>query len=66
MNESRRALNYGGELPQMPDIREYEKNCGKEEYREQVMKELSKEAKDSGLDVDEYIQTILENKKITR
>ncbi len=66
VNESRRALNYGGKLPQMPDIREYEKNCSKEEYREQVMKELSKEAKDSGLDVDEYIQTILENKKITR
>lgn len=66
VEESRRALNYGGVLPRMPDIRDYEKGCRKSVYNKQVMEEIEKEAKECGMDVREYIHAGYETNNKTR
>ena len=54
VRESRRALNQGEELPKMPDIREFEKASPDQSYREQVMKEIRKEAESYGMTIEAY------------
>lgn len=65
VRESREALNYGKELPKMPDIRDYEKNRERESYREHVMQEIQAEAKACGMTVEQYAKNGYEpiNKK---
>lgn len=54
VRESRRALNQGEGLPKMPDIREFEKASPDQSYREQVMKEIRKEAESYGMTIEAY------------
>lgn len=54
IEESKRVLNQGGELPAMPDIKEYEETKEKKAYREHVMAEIEHEAEAVGMTVEEY------------
>lgn len=63
IEESRRALSRGGELPQMPDIKDYEETKEKKSYREQVMQEIEEEAKQYGMTVEEYAKNGYEPKE---
>lgn len=62
IQESRRALNQGGDLPVMPDIRDYEETKEKSAYREHVMKEIKAEAEGYGMTVEEYAKNGYEPK----
>lgn len=62
IEESRRILNCGGELPEMPEIRDYERDFKTKGYREQVMKEIEAEAKSYNMPVDEYAKNGYEPK----
>lgn len=62
VENSRKALCYGGELPCMPDIRDYENTCSKKRYNEKVMDEIAEEAKECGMDVNEYAQNVYDTK----
>ncbi len=54
IKESRRALILGGELPRMPDIRDYKETKEKQAYREHVMQEIEAEAKAYHMTVEAY------------
>ena len=62
IQESRRALNQGRDLPVMPDIRDYEETKEKSAYREHVMKEIKAEAEGYGMTVEEYAKNGYEPK----
>lgn len=63
IEESRRALSQGGELPPMPDIKDYEETKEKKSYREHVMKEIEEEAKGYNMTVEEYAKNGYELKE---
>ena len=54
IKDSRRVLNLGGELPRMPDIKDYQETKEKQAYREHVMKEIEAEAKMYHMTVEAY------------
>ena len=66
IEESRRALSQGGELPKMPDIKDYEETKEKKSYREHVMKEIEEEAKGYNMTVEEYAKNGYEPKEKKR
>ena len=66
IEESRRALSQGGELPKMPDIKDYEETKEKKSYREHVMKEIEEEAKGYNMTVEEYAKSGYEPKEKKR
>ena len=55
-------MNQGGDLPVMPDIRDYEETKEKSAYREHVMKEIKAEAEGYGMTVEEYAKNGYEPK----
>ncbi len=54
VKDSRRALNLGGELPKMPEIKDYKETKEKQTYREHVMEEIEAEAKVYHMTVEAY------------
>jgi len=54
--KSRIALTSGGELPAIPDERDYRQGKEIKTYKEQVLAEIEAEAKSYGMTVDEYAE----------
>jgi len=54
--ESRIALTSGGELPAIPDERDYRQGKEIKTYKEQVLAEIEAEARSYGMTVDEYAE----------
>lgn len=60
---SRIALTSGGELPNMPDIKDYQQSKETESHREQIMTAIEGEAKANGMTVEDYAENGFESRK---